>query len=302
MANSIASSFPKLRSIFSRSKSSPRAPPKIGRKTIYSRWFAARIPIAISTRADFDEIIEMLSDGIAARRGRYGAYLHRDQVNDRLRGRRGAAWPPSPAAARFQIMRFTPWSPSPKASSSARWMKISRSRACAATSFFSEILPGAFAACKPDPCLVEDAHGAAPNIPFWRGEAPARTRNFPQQVAAIRETDQRAHRRCRASAGRGNSAASRCGREWLKQECGLDRAGAEQAVEYIVAGRAVLRAVPTQTNHHRRAFLRRERRHAAGDSRAVRRRASTKPGASLCESAFAARSISNCRPPPPTTA
>ena len=34
--------------------------------------------------------------------------------------------------------------------------------------------------------------------------------------------------------------------DWLKEECGLDQAGAEQAVEYIVAGRAVLRAVPTQ--------------------------------------------------------
>ena len=32
----------------------------------------------------------MLSEGIAARRGRYGAYLHRDRVNHRLRGRRGA--------------------------------------------------------------------------------------------------------------------------------------------------------------------------------------------------------------------
>ncbi|MGC1185836.1 MAG: DEAD/DEAH box helicase, partial [Candidatus Acidiferrales bacterium] len=41
-------------------------------------------------RAEFDEILEMLSNGIAARRGRYGAYLHRDQVNRRLRGRRGS--------------------------------------------------------------------------------------------------------------------------------------------------------------------------------------------------------------------
>jgi ATP-dependent Lhr-like helicase len=32
---------------------------------------------------------------------------------------------------------------------------------------------------------------------------------------------------------------------WLKDECGLDDAGAEQAVEYIVTGRAVLGAVPT---------------------------------------------------------
>ena len=33
---------------------------------------------------------------------------------------------------------------------------------------------------------------------------------------------------------------------WLKDECGLDRSGAEQIVEYIVTGRAILGAVPTQ--------------------------------------------------------
>src|SRR5207237_9665271 len=41
-------------------------------------------------RTDFDAVIEMLSEGIAARRGRYGAYLHRDQVHGRVRPRRGA--------------------------------------------------------------------------------------------------------------------------------------------------------------------------------------------------------------------
>src|SRR5689334_1106260 len=41
-------------------------------------------------RADFDAIIEMLSEGIAARRGRYSAYLFRDRVNHRIKGRRGS--------------------------------------------------------------------------------------------------------------------------------------------------------------------------------------------------------------------
>ncbi len=39
---------------------------------------------------EFERILEMLSQGIAAQRGRYGAYLHRDMVNRRLRARRGA--------------------------------------------------------------------------------------------------------------------------------------------------------------------------------------------------------------------
>jgi ATP-dependent Lhr-like helicase len=41
-------------------------------------------------RRDFDAVIEMLSEGMATSRGRRGAFLHRDQVNHRLRGRRGA--------------------------------------------------------------------------------------------------------------------------------------------------------------------------------------------------------------------
>jgi ATP-dependent Lhr-like helicase len=34
---------------------------------------------------------------------------------------------------------------------------------------------------------VEDAHGAPPTIPFWRGEAPSRTSELSAQVAHIRE-------------------------------------------------------------------------------------------------------------------
>ena len=41
-------------------------------------------------RSAFDSIVEMLSEGITARRGRYGAYLMRDRVNGRLHGRRGS--------------------------------------------------------------------------------------------------------------------------------------------------------------------------------------------------------------------
>src|SRR5205085_4040165 len=42
------------------------------------------------TRDVYDETLTMLSEGIAASRGRYGAYIHRDQVNKVLRPRRGA--------------------------------------------------------------------------------------------------------------------------------------------------------------------------------------------------------------------
>ena len=35
--------------------------------------------------------------------------------------------------------------------------------------------------------LVEDAHGAPPTVPFWRGEAPARTEELSQQLGELRK-------------------------------------------------------------------------------------------------------------------
>jgi len=79
---------------------------------------------------------------------------------------------------------------------------------------------------------VEDAHGAPPNIPFWRGEAPSRTFELSADVGSIRE---------RVSALAPEAAA-----DWLQDDCGLDRRGAEQAVAYIAEGRSILGTVATQ--------------------------------------------------------
>jgi hypothetical protein len=37
------------------------------------------------SRETYNSILEMLAEGIASRRGRYGAYIHNDRVNRRLR-------------------------------------------------------------------------------------------------------------------------------------------------------------------------------------------------------------------------
>ena len=65
-----------------------RSPATTGTRTPCSSCAAAPIPIAILPRADYDAVLEMLSEGIAPQRGRWGAYLHRDRVNRRLRARK----------------------------------------------------------------------------------------------------------------------------------------------------------------------------------------------------------------------
>ncbi len=89
---------------------------------------------------------------------------------------------------------------------------------------------------------VEDAHGAPPSIPFWLGEAPSRTAELSAEVASLR-----AEIAARASAsGVSTLSTQSSALYFLQHECGLDPRGAQQAVEYVLAGKLVLGVVPTQ--------------------------------------------------------
>ena len=95
--------------------------------------------------------------------------------------------------------------------------------------------------------LVEDAHGAPPSVPFWRGEAPARTAELSRQLGELRQDISDRLKGSRAGRRLAQSARRRGGRRWLGEECGLDQSGAEQLIQYVLEGRAVLGEVPTQT-------------------------------------------------------
>jgi len=197
-------------------------------------------------RAEFDSIVEMLSEGINARRGRYGAYLLRDRVNGRLHGRRGS-----------RLVAITNGGAIPD---NALYTVVAEPEGTMVGTvdedFAVESLAGdimllgnsswRIRRVQAGRVLVEDAHGAAPNIPFWRGEAPARTRELSQQVAEVREKVGDLTRDVAPGPTLRDSPGARTAADWLQQECGLDRGGAEQLVEYIVGGRAVLGAIPTQ--------------------------------------------------------
>ncbi|MGH7251363.1 MAG: Lhr family helicase, partial [Nitrospiraceae bacterium] len=92
---------------------------------------------------------------------------------------------------------------------------------------------------------VEDAHGAPPTIPFWRGEAPSRTQELSAEVAAVRAELDRLIPKEAVPEPDLPLTPHPLPLTWLQTECGLDRRGAEQAVAYVAAGRAVLGTVPT---------------------------------------------------------
>src|SRR4029077_16655022 len=194
-------------------------------------------------------ILEMLAEGIAARRGRYGAYLHRDRVNGKLRARRGS-----------RIAAITSGGAIPD---NALFTVVAEPEGIVVGTVDEDF---AVESNKGDVMLlgntswmirrvetnagrvlVQDAHGAPPSVPFWRGEAPARTEELSNHVAELRQkiSDLLADTFPVGASQHNPKVAAAVA--WLKQECGLDDSSAEQTVEYILQGRAVLGAVPTQT-------------------------------------------------------
>ena len=197
-------------------------------------------------RPDFDAVVEMLSEGVAARRGRYGAYLHRDRVNGRLRARRGARLAAItgggaiPDTALYSVVQH------PEGNVVGTVDEDFAVESMGGDIFLLGNTSWRIRRVGSGRVLVEDAKGATPTIPFWRGEAPARTIELSGAVAEIRATIDRLAPDARPEdAGRRLPTAA-AAVAWVQEHCGLDSLGAEQAVDYVVSGRAVLGAVPTQ--------------------------------------------------------
>jgi ATP-dependent Lhr-like helicase len=198
-------------------------------------------------RADFDEILEMLSEGIGSTRGRYAAYLHRDRVNGIVRARRGS-----------RLAAITSGGAIPE---NSQYTVVAQPEGAVVGAVDEDFAVESIAGdimllgntswrirrVSSGSVLVEDAQGAPPTIPFWRGEAPSRTDELSARVSELREKISSFVPSATSDSNGHLTTDAIAAVTWLKLECGLDDAGAEQVVEYVVSGRAVLGAVPTQT-------------------------------------------------------
>jgi len=178
-------------------------------------------------RKDFDAVLETLSEGISTARGRSGAYLHRDAVNRRLKGRRGARLTAITSGGAIPETALYLVVAEPEGTTVGTLDEDFAVESLAGDVFLLGTTSWRIRRIEAGRVRVENAHGAAPSIPFWRGEAPGRTRELSHEVSRLRE----------------DLAANRSV-EFLGTECGLDRRGAEQALEYVLAGRAALGAMP----------------------------------------------------------
>ncbi|RPI56334.1 MAG: DEAD/DEAH box helicase [Acidobacteria bacterium] len=196
------------------------------------------------TREEFDSIVEMLSEGISTKRGRSGAFLHRDRVHGVVRGRRGArlaaitSGGAIPDNAQFLVLA------EPDETVVGTLDEDFAVESMAGDVFLLGTTSWRIRRVEAGRVRVEDARGAAPTIPFWRGEAPGRTWELSTAVSDLRAEILEKGSDPTSSQKKGSDPFFGAV-EFVIAECHLDTRGAEQAVQYVRAGAAALGALPT---------------------------------------------------------
>ena len=186
-------------------------------------------------RADFDEIVRMLSDGYTTRRGRRGALIFHDGVNAQLRARKGAkltsvtSGGTIPDTADYQVLL------EPEGITVGSVNEDFAVESLAGDVFQLGNTSYRILRVERSAVRVEDAHGQPPSIPFWLGEAPGRTHELSVSVSRLRQGVED-----RLADG-GEEAA----RAWLTNTVGIDDYAALQLVQYLAAARAALGVLPT---------------------------------------------------------
>jgi ATP-dependent Lhr-like helicase len=185
------------------------------------------------TREEFEEVLDVMSVGIETGRGRRMAYLHRDRINGRLRGRRGA-----------RLAALTSGGAIPETGDYRVLMEPGDlfigtvNEDFAIESMQGDVFllgshPWQIAQVTNGVMRVRDATGRHPTIPFWLGEAPGRTDELSEEVSRLRsEVAQQLD-----AGGRAAAVAH------VRQESGVEDIAAALVVDYLRAGRAALGGV-----------------------------------------------------------
>ena len=187
------------------------------------------------TAEEFEQVLRMLADGYSTRRGRRSAYLHYDTVNRRLRPRRGA-----------KLTAVTNGGVIPDQFDYDVVLNPEGYRiGSIGEDFAFESLPGDIfqlgntsykvQKVEVNKVFVEDARGAPPTLPFWVGDAPARSDELSASVSRLREL---------ATEKLEGGDLETCDR-WLREELALSEVAASQLAQYLAAGLGALGKLPT---------------------------------------------------------
>ena len=225
-------------------------------------------PYRALTRSSFDAVLAMTSDGFATKRGRRSALVHRDEVNARVRGRRGArmlaiaSGGAIPEVADYRVV-LDPGDTFIGTLNEDFAIESNAGDVFQLGNASWQVLQVGTGVVR-----VADAKGAPPTIPFWLGEAPARSDELSRAVSDLRadievrliaDAEQAGLKACTTFDDDTVSNVVQAFRpavessqafgpavDWLVEETGIPHAAADQAIAYLAEGRAALGVLPTQ--------------------------------------------------------
>src|SRR5918994_1300354 len=143
-------------------------------------------PFASLSRRGFDDGVGLGSEGITTGRGRRAAYLHRDRVNARLKGRRGARLAALTSGGAIPELGDYRVVAEPDDVFVGTVNEDWAIESMAGDVFLLGTTSWRIRRVEPGTVRVVDAAGAPPSVPFWLGEAPARTAELSAEVSALR--------------------------------------------------------------------------------------------------------------------
>jgi len=196
-------------------------------------------PYRTLARADFDAVIAMAAEGFSTRKGRRAALLHRDEVHGTVRGRRGArllaqvSGGAIPEVADYRVV-LDPGDTFIGTLNEDFAIESNAGDIFQLGNASWQILQVATGVVR-----VADAKGAPPSIPFWLGEAPARSNELSRAVSEVRQM----------VSDRFGDRHDRVGSDdvvWLAADAGVNRDAAQQVLAFLDQGRRALDAIPTQ--------------------------------------------------------
>jgi ATP-dependent Lhr-like helicase len=199
-------------------------------------------PYRALERDQFNDVVTMLAEGFATRRGRRAALVHRDEVHRVLHARRGSrlvaltSGGAIPEVADYRVVA------EPDETFVGTLNEDFAIESAAGDIFQLGNASWQIARVTAGTVRVVDAHGAPPTIPFWLGEAPARSDELSRAVSDLRaEVDDRLTARAQTEPNATGSIT-----EWMVSEIGISQGAAAQLFEYLAAGRSALGVIPTQ--------------------------------------------------------
>ncbi|WP_140910198.1 DEAD/DEAH box helicase [Cognatiluteimonas lumbrici] len=198
-------------------------------------WMRRAWPYRGLSRKDYDAVVRMLADGYATRRGNRGAYIHRDAVHGRLRGRAGGRMTAVmsggtiPDTGDYNVVL------EPESIIIGSVNEDFAIESIAGDIFQLGNASYRIIRVEAGRVRVEDAQGQPPTIPFWLGEAPGRTDELSVGVSRLR-----GEIAARLDADNAPLVA------WLVDELGLPPEAAHQLAEYCANQQAAIGAMPTR--------------------------------------------------------